>query len=282
MQLSQTELCSRGNARHLLDAVSVDWLSARNKFPSLTRDLSDSGTAGRLLPELTCWKIMHDVAAGLSHIHEHGMIHMDIKPSNIFFKQEAQGVVCKIGDFGMSTRIGSEDDGLEGDSSYIGPELLTQDSKETSADMFSLGLTAYELAAGPTFEIPSEGDEWHRIRAGSAVALPAPRSHALKNLIKSLIAPNPSDRPTAAAVATQAVAGREADPFLSGYVMDVATFDLIREKQMREREARAARSRRFTPTAGSLLLSGDEYSRDSVRTPTPGSDSGFGMFFPGP
>ena len=49
------------------------------------------------------------------------------------------------------------------------------------------------------FEIPSEGDEWHRIRAGSAVALPAPRSHALKNLIKSLIAPNPSDRPTAAA-----------------------------------------------------------------------------------
>lgn len=45
----------------------------------------DADELKRLLPERALWQICHDISCGLFHIHFHGMVHYDIKPSNIFF-----------------------------------------------------------------------------------------------------------------------------------------------------------------------------------------------------
>lgn len=76
---------------------------------------------------------------------------MDIKPSNFFVK--ADGTV-KLGDFGQAVNLKShltpKDEDNEGDCIYMAPELLTYESSRISkaADIFSLGATLLEIAAG--------------------------------------------------------------------------------------------------------------------------------------
>jgi serine/threonine protein kinase len=126
---------------------------------------------GRLIPEATIWKIVHDVSAGLSHIHSCGIVHHDIKPSNIFFVAHPRfGAMCKIGNLGMAGEVGTCEDGQEGDTMYMALELLASCVKQPCADIFSLGLTLYEMSAGCCgWELPSEGPGWHELQSGSHV-----------------------------------------------------------------------------------------------------------------
>ena len=71
---------------------------------------------------------------GLKHLHDHHLCHLDIKPANIFLGTDT--LTCKVGDFGLCTRL---DRGLagavEGDSRYMAPELLS-DQFGKPADIF--------------------------------------------------------------------------------------------------------------------------------------------------
>ena len=54
-------------------------------------------------------------------MHSKNVVHLDIKPANIMLQDRGeQGVVCKIGDFGMSTREGEVMDGHDGDTKVSG------------------------------------------------------------------------------------------------------------------------------------------------------------------
>ena len=69
-----------------------------------------------VIGDATIWHIVRDVAAGLRHIHDKGVVHLDIKPANLLIS--AEGTV-KIADFGMAAMQGTTDDGREGDTRYI-------------------------------------------------------------------------------------------------------------------------------------------------------------------
>lgn len=89
-------------------------------------------------------------------------------------------------------------------------ELLNDDMRRPSADIFSLGISLYEIAnihrmeplptldglQGNTFSLPTEGDDWHVFRDGRAPPLPD-RSTMLNSLIQSMIYPNFEARPSA-------------------------------------------------------------------------------------
>ena len=58
------------------------------------------------LPEDSIWTIVRDVANGLAYIHEAGVVHLDLKPQNIFI---AENGCLKIGDLGNAVQVGTID-----------------------------------------------------------------------------------------------------------------------------------------------------------------------------
>ena len=242
---SQTELCCRDTCREMLDSLRFLWNSSKKKYPSLVRNLppptgvhagSQLDSFGRLVPNMSVWKICHDISAGLSHIHSHGIVHQDIKPSNIFFVTNARfGAMCKIGDFGLAGSIGSSGDGQEGDTRYLAPELLASATRRTSSDIFSLGLTLYEIATDEQIEMPSDGPRWHQLRSSTEPTLPACRGGNLERLLQSMTDPDEQKRPTADAIlGNEAVktAGNEVDSFLRDYIKDVEEYDRREEERL--------------------------------------------------
>jgi len=251
----QTELCCRDTCQQLMESLTTNWEASSKLYPSLVRNLPlfRDDKCGHLVPEPTIWKIFHDVTAGLSHMHSHGIVHQDIKPLNIFFVSHPQlGALCKIGDFGIAGDIGTVEDGQEGDTIYMPQELLTTPVKEPSGDIFSLGLTMYELSSSATWTLPTEGARWHDIRNGAHVPeLPPSRSKALISLIQRMISSNKDQRPGASQtlVSNEKMnsIGMEPDSFLSEYIRDVQNFDQAREKEVILAQLEDDKSR-HTPT----------------------------------
>jgi serine/threonine protein kinase len=105
---------------------------------------------GRLGSKEELWGVVADVASGLQFLHGNGVLHLDIKPENLYTKKATRGTsVWKIGDFGLA--IGKEaTDWEEGDGDYVAPELLRTltEQPHPAADIFSLGATVYQCATG--------------------------------------------------------------------------------------------------------------------------------------
>jgi serine/threonine protein kinase len=104
------------------------------------------------------WKFLFDLLNGLSYMHQKNIVHLDIKPSNILLCPRSANnniPTLKIGDFGLSRILGGSESGDErfkkGDGKYLAPELLDSKSCITTAvDIFSLGITVYEMASDYT------------------------------------------------------------------------------------------------------------------------------------
>ncbi|KAI9022561.1 kinase-like domain-containing protein [Hyaloraphidium curvatum] len=154
--------------------------------------------------ETRIWRTLGEIAQGLAHIHSKDIIHLDIKPANIFIVPSWK---LKIGDFGLATTLPvTKNVEREGDRIYIAKEILSANYGKP-ADVFSLGLVMLEVAAGVI--LPDYGDDWHKLRNGdfSGVASFGPASSVLQKLIKSMMHPDPAQRPTAAEIASHPLIG---------------------------------------------------------------------------
>ncbi len=110
------------------------------------------------LPVVNACSYTSQVALGLQHAFEKGMVHRDIKPQNLILASEGKKHVVKILDFGLAkaTREGEEADrGLTGTGwmlgtpDYIAPEQTLDAAKaDIRADIYSLGCTLYYLLTG--------------------------------------------------------------------------------------------------------------------------------------
>lgn len=88
----------------------------------------------------------------LRFLHTNGVIHGDVKPSNMLV--DARGRV-KLGDFGLARRASSEQGSLlKGTTKYMAPELVSNQFGPIgpASDLYSLGFSAYELLCGPRFD----------------------------------------------------------------------------------------------------------------------------------
>ena len=137
-------------------------------FPFFTMELlTGENVAERL--RTAGWEVFYDAAiqaaAGLAHIHRQGIVHMDIKPANLGLAPLAPlapdtagpgKLNVKILDFGLAQEAHSLlDRRIRGTLAYTAPEVLLQDSYDHRADLYSLGITLFELATGV---LPSAGD----------------------------------------------------------------------------------------------------------------------------
>ncbi|TKR95049.1 hypothetical protein L596_009269 [Steinernema carpocapsae] len=100
-----------------------------------------------------------DVTTAVDHVHKHGLIHVDIKPENVLVTEQG---ICKLADFGASY-IPQEDKDLweDGDCRYLSHDLLNN-APTTMSDVFSLGMTLFEIAS--RVALPKNNEEWRALR----------------------------------------------------------------------------------------------------------------------
>ncbi len=87
----------------------------------------------------------------LAVCHADGLVHRDVKPGNIFVNDRSSaGTLFKLGDFGVSHRIGKASDPAcaPGAPAYMAPEAVRGEDCDGRADIYSLGLTLYRLMNG--------------------------------------------------------------------------------------------------------------------------------------
>ena len=109
-----------------------------------------------LLPVETVYRIVIAVAEALNYAHEKKVVHRDIKPSNIMYETATEKV--KVTDFGVArivdnTRTQTGD--ILGSPLYMSPEQLKGAKVTSSSDIYSLGVTFYQLLTG---KLPHSGD----------------------------------------------------------------------------------------------------------------------------
>ena len=151
---------------------------------------------GAPLEEGELWPTLRDACSALEHMHSRGFCHNDVKPSNMYISRGR----LVLGDFGMMRKIGSllEEASEDGDSTYIAPEAFDLTGKsDPMSDMFSLGISFYELAAH--VDLPISGQPlWQEIRNDKVPDIPTYRvSKQLNALLHYLMQRDPTLRPTA-------------------------------------------------------------------------------------
>ncbi|KAG0124693.1 kinase-like domain-containing protein [Tuber indicum] len=166
---------------------------------------------GRPSPQDTVRNISIQILEGLEVMHQQGIAHRDLKPANIFVVSMSP-VWVKLGDFGISKRIQEASTAFRTQAftqAYSAPEVQGLDSNsETSAytnsvDIWSLGCVIYELLVG-TMLFPGEGDvaryffEKLLFPEDKLKGLSPPTDDVGILLLKSMLAIQPEERPTAA------------------------------------------------------------------------------------
>jgi hypothetical protein len=140
-----------------------------------------SDRLGRLPVSDAC-EIIRQAASGLQYAHEHGLVHRDVKPSNLMLNRDGQ---VKILDLGLARVVGATSASQQvtaigqvvGTPDYIAPEQVG-DSRgaDIRADVYSLGCTLYTLLAGrPPYSGARYRDAWDKIEGQLHHPVPAIR-----------------------------------------------------------------------------------------------------------
>lgn len=158
--------------------------------------------------------LIAQTARALAAAHEHGLVHRDVKPGNILVMPSG---TVKITDFGIArladqvplTATGQ----VMGTAQYLAPEQATGQNATGSSDIYALGVIGYECLAGRR---PFTGESQIAIALAQVndapPALPETLPAPVRQLIMSMLAKNPMDRPlNANALADAAEALRGGD-----------------------------------------------------------------------
>lgn len=161
--------------------------------------LSEHITADRLLPACVVLDLMTRVAEGIGYAHDRGVIHRDIKPANLIYDPAGDSV--KITDFGLATLTdsGQTKSGIRlGTPSFTPPEQLAGSPATRQSDVFSLGVTLYQLLTGC---LPFHADSLTALMRRINEDTPTPLSEArpdlppgLEKLIGRALKKDPADR----------------------------------------------------------------------------------------
>ncbi len=109
-----------------------------------------------LLPVFEVYRIICDVATALEYAHENNIVHRDVKPGNIIYNPSPYQV--KVTDFGIARLVDDSKTStgeILGSPLYMAPEQLKGKKVNRAADIFSLGVTFYQLLTG---HLPYEGN----------------------------------------------------------------------------------------------------------------------------
>jgi len=158
-------------------------------------------------------RIARDVLEALSFAHAQGIVHRDVKPSNIMVTSERRG---KIMDFGIAHVMGSEltaGGDLLGSPYYMAPEQLAKGPITARTDLFSFAIVLYRMLTGV---LPFTGDSFAAVAHAILHEKPVPPERldpgigkALSNLVLHCLEKSPEERAGSAPEVLRALAAAE-------------------------------------------------------------------------
>jgi tRNA A-37 threonylcarbamoyl transferase component Bud32 len=151
------------------------------------------------LDPLECASIMTQIALALEYAHTAGVVHRDVKPSNILLEENGK---VWLSDFGFAHVLDSSlsltGSGLIGTPAYMAPELVSGESATPRSDQYSLGVLFYQMSTG---RLPYEADTPIAVAVKQATSpLPRPRGinpglpNAIEAILMKILAKEPEER----------------------------------------------------------------------------------------
>lgn len=161
---------------------------------SLADIIADRGR----LPAAQIRQLLIETGGALGYAHQHGIVHRDIKPDNIMFKESGQAVLC---DFGIAkaasgTRLTGTGMAI-GTPYYMSPEQARAQALDGRSDLYSLGVVAYQCLTG---NVPFDGEDSfaigykHIMEELPQLELTDSEERALDEVIRKMMAKDPADR----------------------------------------------------------------------------------------
>eukprot|EP01083_Nonionella_stella_P019974 55427_1 len=205
-----TEFDAKDDTKHIIKLHDF-WFSYEHQLHQIY-DYYENGTLLDLveynsrLNYLQILQVMKQICTGLHTVHSKDIIHIDLKPENIYITQD---YILKLGDFGISVNLQKNANctprskaeyrvQCSGDPIYIAPELMNFDRTlthniNTKTDIFSLGIILLELICD--IKAPSQGPIFHNLRSNiidfdmkdMTSPLKAPKSTVIKPKIHNEI-----------------------------------------------------------------------------------------------
>ncbi len=199
--------------------VPLHFIGQKDDLVYLAMECIEGGSlADRLekegqLPAEDVVRIVSEVASALAYAHKRGVIHRDIKPHNVLIESETGRSL--VTDFGIArTAEGSSltaSGMMVGTPAYLSPEQVTGSTVDHRADIYALGVMAYEMLSG---QPPFTGPTPTAVLMKRLTSPPTPIARlrpdtpqALRDTIDGMLAQNPEERVQSAAEVVRALGG---------------------------------------------------------------------------
>ena len=148
------------NHQNIVKVVNV---GSYNGLPYMVNEFVQGQTLKQVLDVrgkfsfLEACDIMYQLCSAVIYAHQHGVIHRDIKPANIFLTRDG---TIKLGDFGIATFQNSNhvtrSEFIIGSVHYMAPEVVQSNPATERSDIYSMGITFFELITG---RVPFDAEE---------------------------------------------------------------------------------------------------------------------------
>jgi len=178
--LKEARAAARLNHPNIVQAIDVAEADGRYYFvmefvegSALSALLQEHGK----IPPLEACGIVAQVARALEHASQSGMLHLDVKPGNILVVGADPGMVspaarAKLADFGLARHVAevdtlyAEKKVIFGTPQYMSPEQIAGGELDSRSDIYSLGVTFYEMVTGRNpFAAPTTAEALRKVKA---------------------------------------------------------------------------------------------------------------------
>ncbi|XP_061126788.1 hormonally up-regulated neu tumor-associated kinase homolog A [Syngnathus typhle] len=193
--------------RHPNVVVLLETMETENSYYMVLElcgggDLMERICDKKRLPEKEVRRYTRQILAAVAHLHQHGVVHRDLKIENFLLDQHNN---IKIVDFGLSNTVKSESLPPEllstqcGSPAYAAPELLAHRKYGPKVDVWSVGVSVFAMLTGTlpfTVEPFNIKNLHHKMLHGDIAHIPSDISKGAVTFVLSLLEADPEKRPS--------------------------------------------------------------------------------------